>query len=227
MTKRRRRTPSRRTRQTKRETNWLLIGGIIIGALVLIGLLALALQEPDVVALADFCEANPENCLSQGDENAPVTLVEVSDYGCSHCRDFNLETADSIEQLYVDSGQVHWIVLPFSLGIQTTPAAESAYCAAEQDSFFEYHKQMFEIQSLPAALTPAGYMESAGRAELELDQFFACLENDGYGDLVQENLQAARNAGVSSTPTFFINGVKITGNNPNGIINEIEAQLSS
>jgi protein-disulfide isomerase len=86
---------------------------------------------------------------------------------------------------------------------------------------------MFEIQSLPQALTPAGYLESAGRAGLDLEQFNACLEADSYGSPVQENLRAAGDVGVSSTPTFFVNGVKIIGNNPTGIISEIEAQLAS
>lgn len=227
MATRRRKTTSRRARPAKRETNWLLIGGIIVGAVVIFGLLALALQEPEAVSLADFCENNPENCIAKGTADAPVTIVEVSDYGCGHCRNFNLESADIIDQEYVESGQVRWVVLPYALSVQTTPAAESAYCAAEQDSFFAYHRQMFEIQTLPAALTPAGFIESAGRAGLDLETFNTCLENDDYGSLVQENIRAARNAGVAATPTFFINGVKIEGNNPNGIFSEIETQLNS
>jgi protein-disulfide isomerase len=226
MAKRQRKT-ARRAKPVKRETNWLVIGGVIIGVILIFGLLALALQEPETVTLADFCAANPENCISRGDPDAPVTLVEVSDYGCGHCRDFNLESAESITEAYVDTGQVYWLVLPYALSSQTTPAAESAYCAQEQDSFFAYHKEMFEIQSLPQALTPAGYLESAGRAGLDLEQFNTCIEADSYGSPVQENLRAAGDVGVSSTPTFFVNGVKIIGNNPTGIISEIEAQLAS
>lgn len=227
MAKRQRRSTTRRTRETKRETNWLLIGGIVIGAVVILGLLALALQEPEKVTLADYCDNNPQNCISEGSEDAPVTLVEVSDYGCGHCRDFNLDSAEQIAAAFVDTGQVRWITVPYALSVQTTPAAESAYCAEEQDNFSAYHKQMFEIQSQPVALTPAGFLESASRAGLDLEQFNSCLEADKFGSRVQANLGAARTAGVSATPTFFINGVKVEGNNPAGIVAEIEKHLGS
>ncbi len=227
MAKRQRRTSTRRTRSIKRETNWLLIGGIIIGAVIIIALLALALQEPEIVTLADFCDANPENCIEKGNDDAPVTIVEVSDYGCGHCRNFNLESADLIDQQFVESGQVKWVVLPYALSATTTPAAESAYCAQAQDNFFAYHKEMFEIQTTPAAFTPAGYLESAGRAGLDLETFNSCLENEDFSNLVQENIRAANNAGVSATPTFFINGVKIAGNVPAEIFAEINTQLAS
>jgi protein-disulfide isomerase len=225
--KARRTTSSRRARPVRRQTNWTLIGGIVIGAVVILALLALALREPESISLENFCDNNAENCIIKGDSRAPVTIVEVSDYACSHCRNFNLESADLIDEEYVDSGRVRWIVLPYALRAETTPAAESAYCAQEQDNFFAYHKQMFELQTTPAALTPAGFLESASRAGLDLESFNACIEADNFGSLVQENIRAATNAGVSSTPTFFINGVEIVGNNPEGIFAEIETQLAA
>jgi hypothetical protein len=226
MANRQRRT-ARRSKPAKRKTNWTIIGGVIVGAVVLVALLALALREPEIVSLADFCANNPENCIEKGEADAPVTIVEVSDYSCTHCRNFNLESAVVIDEEYVQSGQVQWVILPYALSLQTTPAAESAYCAAEQDNFFAYHKEMFEIQTLPIALTPAGYLESAGRAGLDLEAFNSCLESDDYGSLVQENIRAASNAGVNATPTFFINGVKIEGNDPVGIFGEIQNQIAS
>jgi protein-disulfide isomerase len=226
MAKRQRRT-TRRAAPAKRQTNWLLIGGIIIGAVIIIGVLALALQEPESFSLADFCNNNSENCIEKGAADAPVTIVEVSDYGCTHCQAFNLESADIIDEEYVQTGQVKWVVLPYALGQQTTAAAESAFCAEAQDNFFAYHKQMFEIQTLPLALTPAGYLESAGRVGLNLETFNSCLENDNFGSLLQENLRAAGNAGVTATPTFFINGVKVEGNMPVRIFEEIGLQLGN
>lgn len=226
MAKRQRRTTTRRNRQAKKETNWVLIGGIVIGAVVIVGLLALALREPEEVSLIDFCNNNPENCIEKGEVDAPVTIVEVSDYGCTHCRDFNLETAGIIDQEYVETGVVRWVVLPYALSAATLSAAETAYCAEAQENFFAYHVQMFEIQTTPAALTPAGFRESAERTGLDLETFNSCLENDEYGELVQQNIRAANSAGVAATPTFFINGVKIEGNNPNGIFAEIETQLA-
>jgi protein-disulfide isomerase len=227
VSKRQRRTSARRAKPVKRQTNWLVIGGVVIGALVLFALLALALRQPESISLAAFCDNNPENCIVRGSADAPVTVVEVSDYGCTHCRDFNLESADVLEEEYVATGQVRWITLPYALGLQTTAAAESAYCALEQDNFFDYHKKMFEIQTQAVALTPAGFLESAGQTGMDLEAFNTCLEADEYGTLVQENIRAANNAGVSATPTFFINGTKVEGNTPVAIFREIAAGLES
>ncbi|MFZ0547264.1 MAG: thioredoxin domain-containing protein [Candidatus Promineifilaceae bacterium] len=225
--RRRRSTRRGKPAASRRQTNWVVIGGIIIGAILLVGLLALVLRPVETPGLADFCENNPDNCMEKGEANAPVTVVEVSDYGCSHCRAFNLESAGAIDEKYVQTGEVRWFTVPYALSAQTTEAAESAFCAAEQDDFFAYHEKMFEIQTLPVALTPAGFLEGAGQVGLNLEQFNTCLEDGNYGSLLQQNIRAATNAGVNATPTFFINGVKIEGNNPGGIIQEIDNQLAS
>lgn len=214
---------TKRTRATSRrnrgQTNWLLIGGIIVVGIVLLALLALTLRNPDsgsdaVSILAGYCQDNPENCVTKGDPDAPVTLVEVSDYGCGHCRDFNLETAPILGEEYVDSNNVYWIVLPYALGETTIPAAASAFCAAEQDAYFEYHHKLFEYLDTPIGLTPASFLQAAGDLSLNLEDFNACIESGRYTNLVRANASAATSAGVRATPTFFINGEKLEGNYP-------------
>ncbi len=114
----------RKPRDQSRQTNWWLIGAIIFGGIVVIfALLFLALQEPEPPSLAQYCHDNPDNCIFKGSADAPVSIVEISDYGCSHCRDFNLETAGLIDDLYVNPGDVQWITLPFALNAGTLPAA--------------------------------------------------------------------------------------------------------
>jgi protein-disulfide isomerase len=215
------RRAARKARQPQRETNWLLIGGIVAAVLVVGGLfylLFLSLQDQDTPqraqALTEYCQENPDNCIAKGSSDAPVTIVEVSDYGCGHCRDFNLTTAPLLEDLYVRSGQVQWVVLPYALSASTAPAAEASMCAADQGVFFEFHNRMFEIQGEPQALTADGFREAAEELDLDVDAFNACFDGGKYVGVVQENVAAAFRAGVDATPAFFVNGTLLRGNQP-------------
>lgn len=205
----------RKPREQARQTNWWLIGGIIVvGVIVIFALLFLALQEPEPTTLAQFCIDNPDNCIFKGSADAPVTIVEISDYGCSHCRDFNLETAGLLQDLYVTPGDVQWIVMPFALNTTTFPAAAAALCANDQGRFDEFHQRMFEIQGNPTTFTPEGFTQLA--AELGLDQtaFMSCVVNAVHDSAVQDNIREASLAGANSTPTFFVNDKKLSGNHP-------------
>jgi protein-disulfide isomerase len=215
------RRASRKAKQPQRETNWLLIGGVVAAVIIVGGLFYLlytTIQEPStpqrVQSLIEYCEENPDNCITKGSPDAPVTIVEVSDYGCGHCRDFNLTTAPLLEDLYVRSGQVQWVALPYALGDNTAPAAEAAMCAADQDVFFEFHTRMFEIQSESQALTADGFRQAAEELDLDMDAFNACFGDGKYGRVVQDNVAAARRTGVDVTPTFFVNGTLLRGNQP-------------
>jgi protein-disulfide isomerase len=206
---------ARRQRQQRRKTNWPIIGGVIAVGIIILGvLLFLALQIPEPQALAAYCLENPGNCVAKGSTDAPVTIVEVSDYGCSYCRDFNLETAGLIEDLYVAPGEVRWVVLPFASSTRTLPATTAAMCAGDQERFFEFHRRLFELQGEATILTPAGFLQVADELGLDTDTFNACLESGEYDAAVQENIRAANSLGVNSTPNFFINGKKLEGNLP-------------
>jgi protein-disulfide isomerase len=215
---------ARRQRQ-QRKTNWPVIGGAIAIAIIALGvLLFLALQTPETQSLADFCLENSDNCVAKGSSEAPVTIVEVSDYGCSHCRDFNLETAGLIEDLYITPGEVQWVVLPFASRSGTLPATTAAMCADDQGRFFDFHRRLFELQGEATALTPAGLLQVAGELGLDTDAFSACLESGEHDAAVQENIRAANSLGVNSTPNFFINGKKLEGNRP---LTDFQQQISA
>ncbi len=212
---------SRRARREQKGTNWMLIGGVVAAVLIVGGLfylLFLSVQDQDTVEqvqpLAEYCRENPDRCITKGSPDAPVTIVEVSDYGCGHCRNFNLDTAPLLEDLYVRQGQVQWIAVPYALGAQTTPAAEASMCAAEQDKFFEFHERMFEIQDEPQALSADGFRQAAEELELNMETFNTCISGRKYNDIISSNVRVASRAGVQSTPTFFINDQLLRGNAP-------------
>jgi protein-disulfide isomerase len=215
MAKRARRTARRASRDQSRQTNWWLVGGIIVaGVVAVFALLFLALREPEAKTLAEYCFDNTNNCVFKGSEDAPVSIVEISDYGCSHCRDFNLQTAGLLQDLYVTPGDVQWITMPYALSPNTSPIASAAMCANDQGKFEEFHHRLFEIQGNPAAYTPEGLGQVA--ADLDMDQatFDSCVANAVHDNVIQENIREARLAGVNATPTFFINGKKLGGNYP-------------
>jgi protein-disulfide isomerase len=221
----RRRRP---TRTQERKTNWLVIGSVIgIGVIAIFALLFVSLQGGGIGAaaansndlVADFCNANEANCIERGVSDAPVTFVEVSDYGCGHCRNFNLDKAEALMSQYVDSGQVRWVVMPYALqgqpGYPTLPSAVSAMCANEQERFFDYHHKLFEQQTTPLFNTEEGFMEAAASLDMDTEAFASCLRDNSYADVIGRNISVASNARVRSTPTFFINGRKVEGNLPN------------
>jgi protein-disulfide isomerase len=200
---------------TKRETNWLLIGGIVVvGAIAMFALLYLALREPETQSLAEFCDAAEGNCVSYGDANAPVTFVEVSDFGCPHCRNFHREKASIIMEQYVDEGKVRWVFLPYALGPNTVLSATAGLCANEQGKYFEFSSAVFEQEPPEAAITRDGLLAAGEDIGLDMAAFSACVSDGRYTQIVNTNQQAARAARVSSTPSFFVNDNIIRGNLP-------------
>ena len=210
-------TPQRRKQQT-RETNWLVIGGLIgAGVLVFAGLLWLALRPTDsttVQTAAEFCAANPENCARIGQSDAPVTMVEVSDFGCVHCTDFHNNTAEDLKAQFVDSGTMQWVALPYALSTTTLPAAAAAMCAGEQDLYFEFADALFAIDDTATRISPAGYRQAAETVGADLDAFQNCMDDGRNIDLVNANRDVARNNRVSGTPTFFLNDETLSGAQP-------------
>ncbi|WP_420631906.1 DsbA family protein [Candidatus Leptofilum sp.] len=210
-----------RTRKSaKKETNWLVIGGLIVGGIVIfVGLVALAFREPNRLSLLSYCNNNPDNCIVVGDVDADVAVVEVSDYGCSHCRDFNLETGPLLNAQYVEPGEVKWIVVPFALqnqagGFTTMPSAVAAMCANEQGAFSEFHESLFALQGTASFNTEAGFLQVADSVEMDTAAFSSCLDDNQYADIILENITMAQQAGVSSTPSFFVDGNLLPGNQP-------------
>lgn len=215
---------SKKTRKTqeKRGTNWWLIGGVVFAGVVgLFALLFLAIQPPErqqtesqqTLTLAEYCSQNDGYCESIGEDSAPVTFIEVSDFGCPHCQTFHLEKSAPIQEQYVDTGLVKWVFLPYALRAATVPAANAALCAAEQGNYAGFTDALFDLPT-EIGLTRDGFITAANEIDLDIDSFTTCLVDGRYNGTVAANQQAAQAAGVSGTPSFFINDQMITGNRP-------------
>jgi protein-disulfide isomerase len=222
----------RNKKQNRRQTNCtFVIGIVVVGLVVLGGFMALALQEPETaetLTLATYCQDTPENCITSGNPDAAVTIVEVSDFGCPHCRDFHKETLPALTEQYIDTGQVHWVTLPFALSSTRLPVTNAALCANEQEAYFAMSELLFDQQDSPLAFTRDGYMLAADALGLDMEAFAACVDDGRYEDTIISNMRTANGLGINSTPTFFINGRKITGAQPLAVFQQqIEAAVNT
>jgi len=176
---------------------------------------------------APTVEVNLEGTHMLGDEDAPVTIVEWSDFQCPFCGKFYSESEKRIIEEYVNTGKVKLAYKQFpldSLHPQATPAAVASECAAEQGKFWEYHDLIFENQR---SISDANLKKWAGDLGLNQAQFDDCLDSNKYLDKVKADLAEGQAAGIRGTPGFIINGKLISGAQPFSVFQSaIEAELN-
>jgi len=160
----------------------------------------------------------------KGDADAPVTIIEFSDYECPFCGRFYSQTLPEIQEKYIDTGKVRLVYRDFPLGFhaQAQKAAEAAECAGEQDKYFDMHDLLFE-----SGLGDSKYSDYAEDIGLDVDAFEECLDSDAMASEVQSDFSAGQAAGVTGTPAFFVNGQKLVGAQPFSVFEAaIEAALA-
>jgi protein-disulfide isomerase len=166
-----------------------------------------------------------------GDQNAPVTLIEFSDFQCPYCGKFATETEGQITDQYVKTGKLRFGFIHFTfLGEESLWAAEASECANDQNAFWAYHDYLFAHQSGEnrGAFTKDNLKKFAAALNLNTAKFNQCLDSDKYADLVKSQTSMAQNLGVSSTPTMVINGKVLLGAQPFATFQQvIESDLSS
>lgn len=155
----------------------------------------------------------------QGPTNAPITIVEFSDYNCPYCQRFHQNTFPALMEAY--QGKIRFVYRDFPVvggGATGKRAAVAANCAKEQGKFWEYHDALFSDRY---SLDRDGLEGYAGEINLDMDTFVECLDSNRYDQEVENDLRYAANLGVSGTPTFFINGIPVVGAQPLSRFQEI------
>lgn len=153
-----------------------------------------------------------------GMEDAAITLIEFSDYECPFCTRWHTEVFAPLMKKYPDQVRFVYRDFPLPSHPNAIPAAEAANCANEQGAFWEYHDRLFATtQGLSAAV----YEKIAAELGLDLEQFTQCVEDRTYQAEVDADFQYAANLGVTSTPTFFLNGIPIVGAQPFEFFDEV------
>ncbi len=161
--------------------------------------------EDDVSYFVGPYRANLESdgSPSAGPEDAAVTLVEFSDFECPYCSQF-VSTIDQVKAEYGDRVRVVFRQFPLSIHPSAPKAAEASLCENDQGKFWGMHDLMFQNQRL---LQVPALKEKAGQLGLDQSAFDECLDSGKYEEQVKEDTRAGTLAGVTGTPSLFVNGI--------------------
>ncbi len=169
---------------------------------------------PDAVQMAQ-AEAWPDD-RSIGSADAPVTMIEYASLTCPHCASFHNETLPKLKQAYIDTGKVRLIYRDFPIDALAYRAAILTRCV-EPERYFGMLEVLFGGQDgWSRAKDPMAALRRIGRlAGIGTEKFDACMTDKKIGDgILGTRLKASREHDVGTTPTFIINGRKITGAQP-------------
>ena len=154
----------------------------------------------------------------QGDLNAPITIIEFSDYQCPFCKRFYEESHQTIIDDYVATDKVRYVYRDFPLDShpQALPAATAANCAGEQDHYWEMHNMLLDNQDEWSFNSSANQLFQSYASELNLntEDFSECLSDNQQVQEIFNDQNDGVAATVEQTPTVFINGRKIVGAQP-------------
>lgn len=148
---------------------------------------------------------------AKGPANAPVTIVEFSDFECPFCGGL-YPTLKKIEENYKDTVRIVYRQFPLNnLHPHAQKAAEASLCANDQDKFWQLHDAMFTDQQ---NLTVEDLKSKASKLSLNATTFSACLDSGKYAASIRESIAEGSKVGVDGTPALFINGRFLGGNQP-------------
>jgi len=209
-----------REKESRKRTMTLVIGAfVLVAAVLLVYFLPRMLNVSKVEGYAN------QAGQSVGDPNAPVKVVEFSNFGCSHCRTFALENEEQLVKDYVETGKVYFTYKVFQFSEdETMKAAEAAYCAGEQNQFFEMQKLLFQNSTFAGAYADSSISSYAKQLELNTTEFNQCMESDAQLAKIRSDTANARNLGVTGTPMFDVNGTIVYSTTLN---ETIEAALAA
>lgn len=186
-------------------------------------------NKPKVVE-GDFTDDDPV----LGDKNAPVTLIEFSDYECPFCKRHFTQTLPKLKEKYIDTGKVKMVFRDFPLGFHNplaTQEAMAAECAREQgddETYFAYHDLIFQTtRSNGRGMEKEKLYDLAEQVGVDRAKFTDCLDSEKYKDEVKKDIASGSKAGVRGTPGFLVNGQLVSGAQPFSVFEAIiEAELN-
>jgi protein-disulfide isomerase len=218
--------PSEETKEIRETANPYLIPGAIIAAGVLIAFAVVysnggmrRVAPPKEVAGAGGAASEKVALYDDsdpflGNPDAPVIIVEFSDFQCPFCGRFFQTAEPQIIEKYVKTGKVKFVYRDFAfLGDESEWAGIAAECAGEQGKFWQYHDYLFQNQQGEngGAFSKTNLKRFAGTLGLDTAAFNSCFDSEKYRDEVLKDTSDGRALGVSGTPTVFINDRAVVG----------------
>jgi len=208
----------RRERMQKQQTQSRLItiGLVTLGAALLVFAFLYPTLKPiaDVVAVNAGTHPNP-NDNAMGDPNAPIKIEEFSDFQCPFCERFHEETESLLQQYYIETGKVYFVYRSMDNwvsqnigGVRTESkdAAAAAYCAGEQNKFWDMHAHLFGnvLGEDVGSFTDKRLKAIAEVAGLNMDEFNSCYDSGKYISRTKQDFDEGVAAGVTGTPSFVV-----------------------
>ena len=175
-----------------------------------------------------------------GNSDAPITIIEFSDFQCPFCARFHTQTLPLLLEEYIEPGKVKLVFRDFpiqSIHPNALPASVAAECANEQGKFREMHDMLFEKQNewnkLETADALSLFSQYASNMQFEQNSFDSCLTSGKHIEEIKNDLNDGREYGISGTPGFFVGNdqigyVELKGAQPFGSFKKvIDAQLDT
>ena len=156
-----------------------------------------------------------------GNPSAEITIVEWGDYQCTFCYKFHKNTLNTIKQDFIETGKVKLVFKDFPLnGPDSILAAEAAYCAQDQEKYWQYHDELYTNWGGERTgwVNRDSLDKFAITVSLDLDKFNKCLDDHKYLERVNQMYEFGREIGIDATPSFLVFNnekiIKIIGNQP-------------
>ena len=203
-------------RREEQRNRWIWIGLIIIGALLVVFFFVYPQLKPIAAVQPITPVARPNaNGTSAGDPNAPVKLVEFSDFQCPYCKQYWQQTEAQVVDAYVKTGKVfytdrsagNWVSGNIGQGgTESQDAAMAAYCAADQNKYWDMHDALFTnvIGEDAGSFTQRRLQAIAQSIALDMNAFNSCYSSQKYLKQVNQDYQDALAAKIQGTPFFVI-----------------------
>jgi protein-disulfide isomerase len=178
---------------------------------------------------------------SHGPDDAPITIVEFSDYQCPYCYRWNVQVYDTLLAAYPDQIKFVYRNYPLSFHQNAFPSAEAALCAGDQDAYWKFHDLLFDNQALlnnqaGTVLDQESYNQFAADLGLDVVTFEECMTSHKHQQAILDDMAYATSlpadstgeSAVGGTPTFFINGHRLGGAYPIEYFKQIiDAELAN
>ena len=163
--------------------------------------------EVSVLLEAPRMAVEIEGAPRRGPENAPVTIVEFSDFQCPFCKRAQ-PTLRQVQEKYPEQIAFVYKDLPLrDIHPEAQRAGEAAHCAGDQNKYWEFHQALFASEQLTEEL----YSKIGDSLQLDAAAFQQCLDSGKHAATVNANYEQALSVGANSTPTFFVNGILLRG----------------
>jgi protein-disulfide isomerase len=201
----------RQKQSTERRNRILVVAGILVIVVLVVVIIVTSQINTAVKVVSVTPNPHPQvNGMTMGDPNAPVKMDLYSDFQCSACKHFADSIEPAIVEKYVQTGKLYLVYHTYRvIGPESDDAAAAAYCAADQNKFWEYHDTLYanwtgeEVGDFTPAKLKAMAKSTAG---IDATKFNQCFTSGTYKQKVTDDQTAGDAIPLSYTPSVFING---------------------